>query len=53
MPRVVKIEIKEEAEALNELRQGVRKFLKDLNNAMITSVTGWEFIIEALVMTGI
>jgi hypothetical protein len=38
---------------LDELRLGVRKVLHDLNQTIITSVTGWDFIIEALVVAGI
>lgn len=38
---------------LDELRLGVRKALQDLNQTIIASVTGWKFIIEALVVAGI
>lgn len=37
----------------DELRLGVQKALQDLNQTIITSVTGWKFIIEALVVAGI
>ena len=38
---------------LDELRLGIRKVLHDLNQTIVTSVTGWNFIIEALVVAGI
>ena len=38
---------------LDELRFGVKKALQDLNQTIIASVTGWKFIIEALVLAGI
>jgi transposase len=38
---------------LDELRIGVRKVLQDLNQTLITSVPGWQFIIEALIVAGI
>jgi transposase len=38
---------------LGELRLGVQKALQDLTETIITSVTGYKFIIDALVMTGI
>jgi transposase len=38
---------------LDELRLGVRKVLHDLNQTIVTSVTGWNFIIEALILAGI
>jgi transposase len=39
--------------SLEQLRLGVRKILQDLNQTLITSVTGWQFIIEALELAGI
>ncbi len=39
--------------SLEQLRLRVRKVLQDLNQTLITSVTGWQFIIEALGLTGI
>jgi putative transposase len=38
---------------LDELRFGLRKVLQHLNQTIITSVTGWTFIIEALALAGI
>lgn len=38
---------------LDELRLGVQKVLQDLTQTIITSVTGWTFIIEALVVAGL
>jgi transposase len=38
---------------LDELRLGIGKVLQNLNQTIITSVTGWKFIIEALVVAGI
>lgn len=38
---------------LDDLRNGVRKALEGLTQTIITSVTGWKFIIEALVAAGI
>ena len=38
---------------LDELRLGIRKVLENLNHTIITSVTGWKFITEALVVAGI
>src|SRR6476469_2942787 len=38
---------------LDELRLGVQKALQDLTETIITSVTGYKFIIDALVMAGI
>jgi hypothetical protein len=37
----------------DELRLGVQKALQDLTETIITSVTGYQFIIDALVMAGI
>jgi len=39
--------------SLEQLRLGVRKVLQDLNQTLITSVTGWQFIIEALGLAGL
>ena len=38
---------------LDELRLGVKKALQNLNQTLIASVTGWQFIIEALAVAGI
>jgi putative transposase len=38
---------------LNELRLGVKKALQNLNQTLIASVTGWQFIIEALAVARI
>jgi len=38
---------------LDELRLGVKKALQNLNQTLITSITGWQFIIESLILAGI
>lgn len=38
---------------LDELRFAVRKVLKKLDQSIITSLTGWSFILEALYVAGI
>jgi putative transposase len=38
---------------LDELRDAVRKILARLNQTIIASVTGWNFILEALYVAGI
>ncbi len=38
---------------LDELRKAIRQVLQNLNQTIIASVTGWQFIIEALVSTGL
>jgi hypothetical protein len=37
-----------EIEQIEELRQSVRKELKKLTKEIIASLTGWEFILDAL-----
>jgi transposase/DNA-binding transcriptional ArsR family regulator len=39
--------------SLEQLRLAIRKVLQDLNQTLITSVTGWTFIIKALGLAGI
>ena len=38
---------------LDELRLGIRKVIQDLDSTVVKSVTGWDFIMEALVVAGI
>ena len=40
-------------EQIEELRESVRKELKKLTKEIIASLTGWEFILDALSVAGI
>ncbi|NJL90761.1 MAG: IS630 family transposase, partial [Coleofasciculaceae cyanobacterium SM2_1_6] len=39
--------------SLEELREALGVCLKKLSNKVVASITGWEFIIEALYVSGI
>jgi hypothetical protein len=38
----------ESFETLDELRQFIWKRLEKLNTSIVTSITGWDFILDAL-----
>jgi putative transposase len=40
-------------EQIEELRESVRKELKKLTKEIIASLTGWEFILDALSVAGL
>jgi transposase len=40
-------------EQIEELRESVRKELKKLTTEIIASLTGWEFILDALSVAGL
>ena len=40
-------------EQIEELRESVRKELKKLTKEIIASLTGWEFILDALYVAGL